>query len=160
MILLLSVASTAYAQTSGDITGLITDSSGAAVSGATVTVTNQATGAIRRLTTNDEGLYSFPSLLPGEYELKVEQQGFKSAVRGNIQLQVQQTARVDFTLEVGSVGETVTVTGGTPLLATESNSVGTVIENKRIVDLPLNGRNFLQLVATAPNVSFGFQDAG
>jgi hypothetical protein len=148
------------AQTSGDITGLVTDSSGAAVVGATVTVTSQATGAARRATTNSEGIYSFPSLLPGDYEMKVEQQGFKTAVRGNVQLQVQQTARIDITLEVGSVGETVTVTGGVPLLATESNAVGTVIENKRIVDLPLNGRNFLQLVATAPNVSFGFQQAG
>ncbi|MBS1807824.1 MAG: carboxypeptidase regulatory-like domain-containing protein [Acidobacteria bacterium] len=158
--LLLLTAAKVSAQTSGEITGLVTDSSGAAVSGATVSVTSQATGAVRRVTTNNEGLYSFPSLLPGDYELKVEQQGFKTALRGNIQLQVQQTARIDFTLEVGSVGETVTVTGGVPLLATESNAVGTVIENKRIVDLPLNGRNFLQLVATAPNVSFGFAQAG
>ena len=151
---------TVSAQTSGDITGLVTDSSGAAVVGATVSVSNKATGAVRRVTTNNEGLYTFPSLLPGDYEMKVEQQGFKSSVRGNIQLQVQQTARIDISLEVGSVGETVTVAGGVPLLSTESSSVGTVIENKRIVDLPLNGRNFLQLVATAPNVSFGFQDAG
>ncbi len=150
----------ALAQTSGDITGLVTDSSGAAVVGATVSVVSQATGAVRRATTNSEGIYSFPSLLPGDYELRVEQQGFKTALRSNIQLQVQQTARIDITLEVGAVGETVTVAGGVPLLATESNAVGTVIENKRIVDLPLNGRNFLQLVATAPNVSFGFQNAG
>ncbi len=158
--LIVSGSSNVYAQTSGDITGLVTDSSGAAVVGATVSVSNKATGAVRRVTTNSEGIYAFPALLPGEYEVKVEQQGFKSALRSNVQLQVQQTARIDITLEIGSVGETVTVTGGATLLATESNSVGTVIENKRIVDLPLNGRNFLQLVATAPNVSFGFQNAG
>ncbi len=159
LLMLFAVAQVA-AQTSGEITGLVTDSSGAAVAGATVNVTSKATGAVRRVNTNNDGIYSFPSLLPGDYEMKVEQQGFKSALRSGIQLQVQQTARIDFALEVGSVGETVTVSGGVPLLATESSAVGTVIENKRIVDLPLNGRNFLQLVATAPNVSFGFQDAG
>ena len=160
LALLFVLVTASFAQTSGEITGLVTDSSGAAVVGATVSVTNQATGAVRRVATNNEGIYAFPSLVPGNYEMKVEQQGFKSALRGNLQLQVQQTARIDITLEVGSVGETVTIAGGTPLLSTESSSVGTVIENKRIVDLPLNGRNFLQLVATAPNVSFGFQDAG
>jgi hypothetical protein len=148
------------AQTFGEITGVITDAGGAAVSGAGVTVTNTATGAVRTVTTNSEGIYSFPALLPGQYSVKIEQSGFKTAVRDNIQLQVQQTARIDVQLEIGSVGETVTVTGDAALLAQESTSVGTVIENKRIVDLPLNGRNFLQLVATAPNVSTGFQQAG
>lgn len=150
----------AVAQTQGEITGVVNDSSGAAVEGATVTVTSVATGAVRRVQTNAEGIFSFPALLPGGYTVKVEQQGFKTSLRDGIQLEVQQTARVDITLEIGSVGETVTVTGGTPLLAQESTTVGTVIENKRIVDLPLNGRNFLQLVATAPNVSTGFQQAG
>jgi hypothetical protein len=150
----------AAAQTSGEIRGVVTDASGAAVAGATVTVTNAATGAVRRAATNDEGIYNLPSLQPGVYAMRVEQQGFKTAVRDSVELQVQQVASIDFTLEVGQVGETVTVTGGVPLLSPESTTVGTVIENKRIVDLPLNGRNFLQLVATAPNVSFGFQNAG
>jgi hypothetical protein len=154
------LALVASAQTTGEITGLVTDSSGAAVTGATVTVTNKATNAQRQVTTNSEGIYSFPSLFPGVYALKVEQQGFKSVLRDSLELQVQQVARIDVSLEIGQVGETVTVTGGAPLLSQESTTVGTVIENKRIVDLPLNGRNFLQLVATAPNVSFGFQDAG
>lgn len=160
LLFLLALVSAGFAQTSGEITGVVTDNSGAAIVGATVSVTSVATGAVRRATTNNDGIYTFPSLLPGDYEMRVEQQGFKTALRGNVQLQVQQTARIDITMEVGSVGETVTVTGGVPLLATESVAVGTVIENKRIVDLPLNGRNFLQLVATAPNVSFGFQNAG
>jgi hypothetical protein len=150
----------AAAQTSGEIRGVVTDASGAAVAGATVTVTNAATGAVRRAATNDEGIYNLPSLQPGVYAMRVEQQGFKTAVRDSVELQVQQVASIDFTLEIGQVGETVTVTGGVPLLSPESTTVGTVIENKRIVDLPLNGRNFLQLVATAPNVSFGFQNAG
>src|SRR5262249_40511153 len=82
--LLCGLAARAYAQTSGEITGLVTDSSGAAVSGASVTVTNKATVATRQITTNSEGLYSFPSLLPGVYELKVEQAGFKTARLDNI----------------------------------------------------------------------------
>jgi hypothetical protein len=158
--LLCCLAAGASAQTSGEITGLVTDSSGAAVSGANVTVTNKATGATRKVATNNEGLYAFPSLLPGVYELKVEQGGFKTARLDNITLEVQQTARLDVTMELGAVGETVTITSAGALLNAENATVGTVIENKRIVDLPLNGRNFLQLVSTAPNVSFGFGQAG
>ncbi|MGH9849485.1 MAG: carboxypeptidase regulatory-like domain-containing protein [Blastocatellia bacterium] len=160
-VAMLSVlAGAGKAQTSGEITGLVTDPSGAAVSGASVTVTNKATGATRRATTNSEGLYAFPSLLPGVYELKVEQAGFKTAQLGNVTLEVQQTARRDIAMEIGTVGETVTVTSEGTLLNAENATVGTVIENRRIVDLPLNGRNFLQLVSTAPNVSFGFSNAG
>ena len=98
------LAATGKAQTSGEITGLVTDSSGAVVSGANVTVTNKATGATRKVTTNSEGLYSFPSLLPGVYELRVEQSGFKTAQMDDIKLEVQQTARLDVTMEVGQVG--------------------------------------------------------
>src|SRR5215510_326948 len=91
--LLMLSAARVSAQTSGEITGLVTDPSGAAVAGATVTVTNKATGATRISATNSEGLYAFPSLLPGEYELKIERQGFKTAHLDNITLEVQQTAR-------------------------------------------------------------------
>src|SRR5689334_25104556 len=134
------LAATAKAQTSGEITGLVTDSSGAAVTGATLTVTNKATGATRTVTTNSEGLYTFPSLLPGVYELKVEQTGFKMARLDNITLEVQQTARLDVTMEVGAVGEMVTITSGGVLLNTENSTVGTVIENKIVTELPLKDR--------------------
>src|SRR5262245_43445019 len=160
LLMFFALSPALFAQTHGEITGVVTDPSGAAVAGAKVVVTNIATGATRIVVTNSEGVYTFPSLLPAKYSFKVEQRGFKAAVRDQIQLEVQQTARIDITLEVGSVGETVTITGETALLASESTTVGTVIENKRIVDLPLNGRNFLQLVATAPNVNFGFSQAG
>jgi Carboxypeptidase regulatory-like domain/TonB-dependent Receptor Plug Domain len=160
-VLLLSVLAVAgRAQTQGEITGVITDPGSAIVQGATITVTNTATGAARTITSNDAGVYRFPALLPGVYTVRIEKDGFKSAVRSEIQVQVEQTVRLDVALEVGNVGETVTIAGGAPLLAQESTTVGTVIENKRIVDLPLNGRNFLQLVATAPNVNYGFQNAG
>ncbi len=104
-------AARTYAQTSGEITGLVSDPTGASVAGATVTVTNKATGATRKVVTTGEGLYAFPSLLPGLYEMKIERQGFKTSFLDNITLEVQQTLRRDVAMEVGAVGETVTVTG-------------------------------------------------
>src|SRR5207237_7535747 len=92
-------------------------------------------------------------------KVKSEFNGFKSATR-ELELQVQQTARVNFTLELGTISEMATVTGVSPLVETSNATVGTVIENRRIVELPLNGRNYLQLVALSPNVSAEFADAG
>src|SRR5215471_18748377 len=126
------------AQTLGEITGEVTDPSGAITPGASVTATNMATNIARVTRTNEAGIYSFPALVPGTYQVKVESPGFQSAVRNNIELQVQQTARVDFTLVVGQAAQTVEVSGTSLLLATESATVGTVIEQKSIVDLPLN----------------------
>lgn len=148
------------AQTFGEITGEIRDASGAVVTDAALTVTNRATNVTRTSATNESGVYSFPSLPPGIYELRVEKQGFRSATRSDIELQVQQSARIDITLALGQVSEVVEVTGSAATLTTENATVGTVIENKRIVDLPLNGRNFLQLVALSPNVSYGFGAGG
>src|SRR6202171_5788211 len=144
------------AQTSGEITGEVHDQSGAAAPNAAVTVTNTGTNASRSTTTNDAGIYSFPSLVPGSYQVRVALQGFQPVVRTGIELQVQQTARVDFTLTVGQSTQAVEVSGPAQLLTTENATVGTVIGQKSIEDLPLNGRNFLQLVALSPNVSFGF----
>ena len=149
----------APAQTLGTVTGEVRDSSGAAVVQAAITVRNTATNGIRNATTNDEGQYTIPALVPGMYEVKAEHAGFKVSTRTGIELQVQQTARVDFALEVGQVSETVEVTSAVPLLTTEDATVGTVIEQKRITDLPLNGRNFFSLVALSPNVTYGFNQA-
>src|ERR1700682_2939941 len=123
-----------FGQTFGEITGVVTDSGGGLVVGAAVTVTNPETNLTRTATTNGSGNYTFPSLLPGIYSVKTEMQGFQGEIRNNIELQVQQVARIDFQLRVGSLTETVEVTGGAPLLATENAAVGTVIENRRIVD--------------------------
>src|SRR6202022_4178755 len=84
-----------------------------------------------------------------------EMQGFQTEVRSSVELQVQQNARIDFRLNLGAVNQTVEVAGGAPLLDTENATVGTVIENKRIVDLPLNGRSFVSLIALSPNVVTG-----
>src|SRR5712692_3774845 len=146
----------ASAQTFGEITGEVRDQSGAVAPNAPITATNTATNASRTTRTNEAGVYNIPSLVPGTYQVRVEAPGFQSAVRNNIELQVQQAARVDFTLTVGQTSQTVEVSGSAALLTTESATVGTVIEQKSIVELPLNGRNFLQLVALSPNVSFGF----
>src|SRR6478672_10031732 len=144
---------TGRAQTQGGITGTVTDSSGAAVPGATVTVTNTATRGTRNTTTNGEGLYTFPAVPPGSYELKVELQGFKTAEIRAFKVDIQQTVRMDVALQVGALNETVTVAGRTVLLNTESTTIGTVIENKVVTELPLNGRQYLNLVAVAPNVN-------
>ena len=109
--------------------------------------------------TNEAGDYAFPSLPPGIYTVRAERAGFKTLVRTHVEIQVQQNARIDFELQVGQVSESVEVVASA-LMVTENATVGTVIENKRIVDLPLNGRNYLQLVSLAPNVSTGFSTQG
>ena len=148
-----------FAQTLGTITGEVKNSTGAVIPGATVTVVNKATNATRTTTTNEVGLFDFPALQPGEYTVKSELEGFKTGTR-DLELQVQQTARVNFTLELGTISEMATVTGVSPLVETSNATIGTVIENRRIVELPLNGRNYLQLVALSPNVSADFADGG
>src|SRR6476620_6355055 len=154
VVMLLSASAVpGRAQTQGGISGLVTDSSGAAVPGATVTVTNTATRGTRNTTTNVEGLYTFPAVPPGTYALKVELQGFKTAEIRSFKVDVQQTVRVDVPLQVGALGETVTVVGKSTLLNTQSTTLGTVIENKIVTELPLNGRQYLNLVAVAPNVN-------
>jgi len=150
----------AFCQTLGEITGQVTDSTGGTIPGAKITATNVNTNASREALSNDAGIYSFPSMQPGVYNMRVEKTGFKAATRANVQLEVQQNARLDFELPVGQVSESIEVSAAATLLAAENATIGTVIDNKRIVELPLNGRNYLQLVAMAPNVSFGFPSAG
>jgi hypothetical protein len=153
VLLLASWVAPGWAQTQGGITGTVTDASGGAIPGATVTVTNTATRGTRTTTTNAEGLYNFPSLPPGTYELKVELEGFKIAEVSSFKVDIQQTVRRDVELEVGTLQETVSVTAAATLLNTESTTIGTVIENKVVTELPLNGRQYLNLVAIAPNVN-------
>jgi len=149
----------ATAQTAGEIAGEVKDQAGAMVPNAPVTVTNTATNVTRSTLTNDAGLYTFPGLIPGTYSVKVTAPGFETAVTNNIELQVQQTARADFALVIGQASTTVAVSAQGELLNTENATVGTVIEEQRIVDLPLNGRSFFSLVALSPNVAYGFTPA-
>ena len=140
-------------QTFGEITGVVTDTTGGVLFGAGITVRNVATNQLRRVKTNATGNYTAPFLVPGIYDVEAESSGFKSAIRRGVDLQVGAAARIDFALEVGEISQRVEVTGGASMLTTESATLGTVIENKRIVELPLNGRNYLQLVALSPNVA-------
>jgi hypothetical protein len=155
----LLICAPSFAQTLGIITGEVKDSTGAVLPGATVTVVNKATNATRTTSTNEVGLFEFPALPPGQYTVRSELDGFKAAAR-DLELQVQGTVRVTFTLEVGAISEMATVTGVAPLVETTNATVGTVIENRRIVELPLNGRNYLDLVKLIPNVSAEFAGAG
>lgn len=160
VMMCLVAAGTLAAQTYGDISGEVLDPSGSIVPGVKITLTNTATNAVRTTESNNAGAYTFPALQPGAYVLKAEKSGFKTFTRPNIEVQVQLSARITIEMQIGSVSEVVEVSAQAALLQSENSTVGTVIDNKRIVELPLNGRNALSLVALAPNVSFGFPSAG
>jgi Carboxypeptidase regulatory-like domain len=140
-------------QTFGEITGRVSDPSGAGVPNSTITLTNTSTNAVRQAQTGSDGIYSFPSLPPGTYSVRTEHAGFKSAMSNNVEVQVQQTVRLDLTLEVGQTSESIEVSAAADLLQSENATVGTVVETKSISELPLNGREYLNLVTLAPNVS-------
>ena len=127
----------AFSQTFGEITGEVEDSTGAVVPGVAVTVNNTATNAQRSTQSNEAGIYSFPSLAPGSYNVRAEESGFK-ANTAKIEVQVQQTVRLDLEMDIGSVAETVEVSASVQSLTTENATLGHVVENKRIVELPLN----------------------
>ncbi len=134
----------------GQITGLISDPAGTSVPGAAVAVTNVDTGIRNEVVTNDQGYYTVLFLNPGNYKIRVQKTGFKALERPAIKLDVAQIARVDLSLALGEVAESVTVAAEAPLLVTESGTVGQVIGNKKILDLPLNGRDFTQLATLVP----------
>jgi hypothetical protein len=133
-LLLVAFAFPTSAQTpSGEISGVVSDLNGSVVAGVRVTLTNSATNAVRELQTNDSGLYAIPALPPGIYMLKVEKTGFRAVERRNIEVLVGSANRIDVTLEVGEMTNTVEITGGAPVLQSENASIGTVIENRSIV---------------------------
>jgi len=135
------------------IIGKITDSTGAAMAGVEVTVTNEATNTSIRVTSDDTGAFTAVNLIPGSYNINASPKSFRPVVFRNFVLQVGQSARLDITMELGNVEQAVEVTGAIPLLQTESASVGQVIEQTAVNALPLNGRNFVQLAILAPGVS-------
>src|SRR3989475_5899054 len=152
--LLLVSSSMAKAQvTTADLVGTIKDSSGAVVPGVTVALTNEATGVSRSATSSDGGTYIFTSLLPGRYRLTAELPGVRKVERTGVELQVNQRAQIDLDLEVGVVSESLVIEGKALLLETQSSVLGSVIEEKQVQDLPLNGRNFVQLATLSAGVS-------
>ena len=141
------------ASSSSDAQGRVTDASGATVPGATVHLVNIGTGAERTTTTNDSGEWSIPNIPPANYRLRVEKQGFKTSQIPSLAVEIGKTANGSLTLAVGGTDETVEVTTLPPQLQTQEATVGQVIDQKQINDLPLNGRNVLQLATLAPGVS-------
>src|SRR5262245_56453690 len=139
-------------QETATITGEVRDANGSVVPKATITVTNVATGVNIKSETNDQGLYTVPSLKPGSYSITVEKTGFKKSVRSGITLQVGQVAPLDVTMQVGELNTVVEIVEATTLLETETSSRGSVIDQKKIMDLPLNGRDYNQLALLSPGV--------
>ena len=152
-VLLCALPAAALAQQeTATIAGTITDSTGAVVPHAVVVVTNVQTGITVRTTATESGSYLVPSLRPGDYSVAVESKGFQKTVRTGVTLQVAQVARIDVTLQTGGLTEAVEVVAATPLLDTLTSSRGSVIDQKKIVELPLNGRDYNQLALLSPGV--------
>jgi len=144
------------------ISGNVTDSTGAVVVGASVKAVNNATGFRRETASTEQGQYHLPGLTPGSYNVSVESKGFRRAELSDITLQVDQNARLDVALVVGQVSETVEITAQAPLIDSQSATLGAVVDTQKILALPLNGRNFVQLALLVPGVTTGTEggDAG
>jgi len=136
----------------GRILGSVFDQSGGTVAGATVTVIDTERGITRTLTTDDAGEYNAPNLTPGNYTVRAEAKGFKKLERQNIVLEVGKEVRVDLTVQPGAQEQTVTVTEAVPLVETTNATLGGTLETKEIADLPLNGRDYQNLMGLRPGV--------
>ncbi|MFL6334288.1 MAG: carboxypeptidase regulatory-like domain-containing protein [Pyrinomonadaceae bacterium] len=161
VVLLLAVA--AAGQTNkGGIAGTVLDQNGAAIPGATVTVTNAGTGQKQTVTTSDDGAFQVQSLDPVVYSITVEAQGFKTATVQSLKVDTATTASANILMEPGAVGDQVTVVADTPLINTESGTATTTVSQRQIQDIPLNNRSVLDLALTAPNVTgdVGSEDPG
>ena len=150
--LCLIFASAVSAQVTANLSGTVTDQSGATVSGADVTVKNVETGAIRNTTTGDSGRYQVFALPIGAYEVRVTRQGFAEQIRTGIRLVVGQDARVDVTLSVGPVSQRITVNSDAPLVSVSTADVPGLVGEQQVKDLPLNGRSYDLLVTLNPGI--------
>src|SRR5467141_3419684 len=150
---LLLLCPPAYSQGSfGRILGTVTDQSGGVVAGATVTVLDKDRGVSRTLTADDAGAYNAPNLTPGNYTVRAEAKGFKIFERQSIVLEVGKEVRIDATLQPGNQTQTVTVTESIPLVETTNATLGGTLETADIADLPLNGRDYQNLLGLRPGV--------
>ncbi len=153
ILLLHGLAAVTFAQdVTARIDGQVVDPAGAVVTGATVTLTNTKTGEVRTVESNDSGQYTLTLIQPGVYDLSVKAQGFKEYLSKGLELSVNDRKTINIPLETGAVSESVTVTAEAPLIQT-TPTVGDVVENRRVVELPLNNRNFMQLLTLVPGVS-------
>ena len=142
-----------WAQTTfGSIAGSVTDSTGAVVEGAQVTLTNLGTSEKRVQTTGSDGLYLFPNLVPGRYSVEIEKTGFKRYSRPEVVVEVNQSTHIDAAMQIGELSQEVKVTAETPLIQAETSSLGQVVETREANELPLNGRNIFNLTTITPSV--------
>jgi len=145
------VSAPLYAQSNqGRIQGTVRDQSGGTIAGATVTVTDVLKGVSRTLTTDEAGEYAAPNLDPSTYRVRVEYKGFRTFERQGLEVGVGQDAKIDITLQPGETSQTVVVTEAIPLVETTSATLTGNIESQKIADLPLNGRNFVNLLTLRP----------
>src|SRR6185312_4322948 len=142
----------ADAQATGTVAGVVTDESGAVMPGVTIEIANTATGLVRSAVTSADGYFAVPLLQPGSYEVRATLTGFKPVLTTGTVVSVGDTTRVDIRLAVGGVDESVTVSGDSPLVETSHATLGITIDQQKVVELPLNGRNFTQLGTLIPGV--------
>jgi hypothetical protein len=153
LLITLLASASLLAQTSAEITGRITDGSKAAVPGATVTAKNIDRQTERTTTSNEQGYFILTSIDKGNYEVTVQASGFKLVTQTGLKLDVDQSLRLDFALEIGAVAERIQVTAGVPLLEVNTAELGTVVTEEKISELPLNARNFTQLLTLTPGAA-------
>jgi hypothetical protein len=151
-MLIFAGATSVYAQSTAQITGLVTDTSGAAVPGARITVTNEATGIRSETISNDSGIYSVQLLPPGNYRIDVARESLRSISRSGIGLQVAQAVALDFHMEVGGITETINVADTAPLLDASTNAIGGVVSSDKIENSPMKGRNSVAFMMLEPGV--------
>lgn len=137
----------------GALSGDVTDQAGAAVPGAIVTVTAVGTNGVRTIATGADGHYTVPGLTPGRYRIHVELTGFRPLTREGVLLSTGETVRLDLQLQVGDLAEAVAVTADAPLLRSETSGLGHVVDHRKVIDLPLNGRSFITLASLVPGVA-------
>ncbi len=154
----LVLAATCAGQTFyGSIVGSVSDTTGGTVPQALVNLTNLGTAERRSMSTDSSGNYQFVNLVPGQYKVEVEKPGFRRFVRDAVTVEVQSAVRIDIGMQVGDVNQVVEVTAQTPLLQTENSALGQVVEARKVLEMPLNGRNVFGLVALVPGVVPGGQ---
>src|SRR6185436_6421089 len=152
ILLCVSITASLAAQATGAITGLASDTSGGAMPGVTIEITSRDTGQVRTAVTGGDGFYTVPLLNPGVYKVKATLSGFRTTLRDNVIVTVNESVRADVAMQVGQLEEQVTVLGQSPLVETTNATLGVVIDRQKVVDLPLNGRNFTQLGTLIPGV--------
>jgi hypothetical protein len=153
LVLLAAIALPGFTQNiRSTVMGRVTDGTSASVPGASITITNLDTNQKRSVTTAATGDYVIPQLEPGPYTLVAEREGFRREITKRIVLETGQDFRVDISLKLGTVSETIEVEATAPLLNADNSNIGGVVEQRKIVELPLNGRNYLQLAVLQPNV--------